>query len=128
MAVKVFAILLAMVVIYNLGLLNFRERAREIATLKVLGFHTPETATGLLIETLSMTLVGIAIGLVAGFPFMKLVLEINEVEIIRFIYQIYPMTYVFSALFSMIIAIIVNVSFAYRIKKIKAVESLKSVE
>ena len=38
------------------------------------------------------------------------------------------MTYVFSALFSMIIAVIVNVSFAYRIKKIKAVESLKSVE
>lgn len=128
MAVKIFAILLAAVVIYNLGLLTFRQRSREIATLKVLGFHTIEIAISLLVEVLAMAFVGITAGLLIGFPFMKLVLEINEVEVIHFIYMIYPSTFIFAAVFSIGIVLIVNVFFSYRVKKIKAMESLKSVE
>ena len=36
--IKVFAILLAVVVLINLSILNYNERLRELATLKVLGF------------------------------------------------------------------------------------------
>jgi hypothetical protein len=46
-AVKVFAIILAVIVLYNLALLNFRERTRDIATLKVLGFTKAEIASSL---------------------------------------------------------------------------------
>ena len=127
-AVKVFAILLALVVIYNLGLLNFRERVREIATLKVLGFHTLEIGVGLLIETLSMTLIGILGGLALGYPFMQLVLIINQIEIIHYIYMIYPATYILAALGSFVVAFLVNLGLTTRVRRIKAVESLKSVE
>ena len=127
-AVKIFALLLAAVVIYNLGLLNYRERMREIATLKVLGFHTAEIIVGLFIEALSMTIIGILFGLLVGFPFMKLVLIINQVEIIQYIFMIYPQTYVIASLFSLFITVAVNFLLAYRIKNVKAVESLKSVE
>lgn len=127
-AVKIFALLLAAVVIYNLGLLNYRERMREIATLKVLGFHTAEIIVGLFIEALSMTIIGILFGLLVGFPFMKLVLIINQVEIIQYIFMIYPQTYVIASLFSLFITVAVNFLLGYRIKNVKAVESLKSVE
>ena len=127
-AIKVFAVLLALVVIYNLGLLNFRERVREIATLKVLGFHTLEIGVGLLIETLSMTLIGILVGLAFGFPFMQLVLMINQIEIIHYIYMIYPITYIVGALGSFTVAAGVNLALTYRIRYVHPVESLKSVE
>ncbi|MDY6391278.1 MAG: ABC transporter permease [Bacilli bacterium] len=127
-AIKIFAVLLAIVVIYDLGLLNYRERTREIATMKVLGFHTIEIAVSLLIEALSMTLIGIVGGLAAGFPFMKLVLDINQIDIIQYIYRIEPLTYVLSALGSFFVAVLVNIVLSYRIKKVHAVESLKSVE
>ncbi|MCR5348016.1 MAG: FtsX-like permease family protein [Bacilli bacterium] len=127
-AVKVFAILLALTVIYNLGLLNIRERAREIATLKVLGFTMAEIGATLLFETLSMTLLGILAGLALGFPFMQLVLIINEIQIIDYIYMIYPLTYVFASLGSFLAATGVNALLTHRIRLIHPVESLKSVE
>jgi putative ABC transport system permease protein len=128
MAIKIFAILLAIVVIYNLGLLNFRERVREIATLKVVGFHTAEIAAGLLIEALSMAAIGIAIGTLFGFPFMQLVLMINQIDVIHYIYMIYPVTYIAAAFASFFAAIVVNISLMIRIKSVHAVESLKSIE
>ena len=127
-AIKIFALLLAIVVIYNLGLLTFRERSREIATLKVLGFHTVEISISLLLEAVAMALVGVTAGLLVGFPFMKLVLSINEPDMIQFLYYIQPSTFVFATLFSLGIVVLVNAIFTYRVKKIKAMESLKSVE
>ena len=84
-AIKVFAFLLAAVVLYNLGLLNFQERQREIATMKVLGFKGREIMVSLFIETLFLTLIGILLGLAAGFPFTKLVLFINQIEAVDFL-------------------------------------------
>ena len=127
-AVKVFAMLLAIVVLYNLGLLNYRERVREMATLKVLGFRSYEIALSLLLECLSMTFLGILGGLALGFPFMTLVLKINQIEIIHYIYHISPLTYVFGFLFTFLIALAVNFALSLRIRKIEAVTSLKSVE
>ena len=49
LAVKCFAIILAVVVLYNLALLNFKERNRDIATMKVLGFNQLEIMMSLII-------------------------------------------------------------------------------
>lgn len=127
-AIKVFALLLAIVVIYNLGLLNFRERLREIATLKVLGFHTLEIGGSLLFEAITMAAIGVLGGLAIGQPFMQLVLVINEIEIIHYLYMIYPLTFLFSALFSLLVAFLVNLILTAKVKGVKAVEALKSVE
>ena len=127
-AIKVFALLLAIVVIYNLGLLNFHERLREIATLKVLGFHTLEIGGSLLFEAITMAAIGVLGGLAVGQPFMQLVLVINEIEIIHYIYMIYPLTFLFSALFGLLVAFLVNLILTAKVKGVKAVEALKSVE
>ncbi|MBP5091817.1 MAG: ABC transporter permease [Bacilli bacterium] len=127
-AVKVFAILLAIVVLYNLSLLNYRERSRDIATLKVLGFSKLEIGLSLILESLFLTLVGVAFGLLAGYPFMYLVLYVNRVPLVEFLYYVYPLTYVFAFLLSFATSLLVNMYLSLLTDKIEMVESLKSVE
>ncbi|MDY6430206.1 MAG: ABC transporter permease [Bacilli bacterium] len=127
-AIKVFAILLAIVVLYNLGLLNFRERIREIATLKVLGFKAVEISISLLVEVLSLVLIGVIGGLFTGFPFMKLLLIVNEVEKVDYLYKMNLSTYFLAFALTFVLSVVVNIILMFRIRKIQAVESLKSVE
>lgn len=127
-AIKVFAFLLAIVVLYDLGMLNFSERQREIATMKVLGFKEMEIMNSLLVETLSLSIIGILGGLALGFPFTKLVLYINQVELVDYLYMLKPTSYLIAFLFTSILSLLVNLSLTFRIRKIMAVESLKSVE
>jgi putative ABC transport system permease protein len=127
-AVKVFAILLALVVLYNLALLSFKERTRDIATLKVLGFSRTEIASSLLWESLTLTFVGVGIGLALGFPFLELVMNQNIVDLVQYLFTIKPLSYVYSFLLTFVVAIIVNVWLSNRTKQVAMVESLKSVE
>ncbi len=127
-AVKVFALLLALVVLYNLSLMNFRERSRDIATLKVLGFKRNEIALSLLFETMSLTLIGASVGVLLGYPFLYLVMGTNVVELVEYLYFIKPVSFVFAFGLSFITAFLVNFVFSMKTKKIKMVESLKSVE
>ncbi|WP_296887953.1 ABC transporter permease [uncultured Methanobrevibacter sp.] len=62
-----FASLLAIVVLYNLGLLSFTEIEREIATLKVLGFKTGALRRLLLTQNLWFTAIGFVLGLPVGY-------------------------------------------------------------
>jgi putative ABC transport system permease protein len=103
-AVKGFAIILAIIVLYNLALLNFRERTRDIATLKVLGFTKHEIASSLLWETMSLTAVGVIFGMLLGYPFLLAVLKLNTVQLVQYLYHIYPLTYVYSFLLTFIVA------------------------
>lgn len=127
-AVKVFAILLALVVLYNLSLMNFRERSRDIATLKVLGFSKLEIAMSLLVESLVLTLFGVIFGFLLGFPFLKLVLDTNVVELVEYLVYINPLSFFYSFLLTFIVALVVNLFLVRKTKQIKMVESLKSVE
>jgi putative ABC transport system permease protein len=127
-AVKVFAILLAIVVLYNLALMNFRERTRDIATLKVLGFGRGEIASSLLWETMTLTFLGVALGLGLGYPFLIAVLKLNTVDLVSYLITIYPSTYLYSFLLTFVVALGVNGWLSFRTGKVKMVESLKSVE
>ena len=128
LTVKVFAILLAVVVLYNLTYLNFKERIREIATLKVLGFRKINIAKSLIFETMLLVLIGTIFGLFLGFPVEFIVLYVNRNAIVEFLYTVYNLTYLISFVISFITAFIINLILSLYIKKIKMVESLKSVE
>ncbi len=127
-AVKVFAILLALVVLYNLALLNFRERSRDIATLKVLGFSKVEIAMSLILETISLTSLGIFLGFFAGYPFMYAVLFVNRVPLVKFMYTVFPVSYLYAFLITFVTSLLINVYLSAMTGKVKMVESLKSVE
>ena len=127
-AVKIFAILLALVALYNLSLLNFREKIREFATLKVLGFRIREITLSLLTEAMVLTLIGVAFGLALGYPFLLGVLGTNQVEVVEYLYWIKPLSYVYSFLLTAVVVLAINFVLALRIRHVKMVESLKSVE
>ena len=127
-AVKVFASLLAIVSLYNLALLSFRERARDIATLRVLGFNRVEIASLLLSESLSITALGVALGMGLGYPFLLAVMNANKVAIVEYMYWISPWTYVIAFLLTFLLAFLVNLFFALRANKVDMISSLKSVE
>lgn len=128
MAVKVFAILLAVVVLYNLALMNFHDRTRDIATLKVLGFNRFEIALSLMLETMTLTAVGVAFGLVLGYPFLLAVLKTNIVELVEYMFDIKVLSYFLSFVLTFIVSFIVNIWLTSKTKTVKMVESLKSVE
>lgn len=128
LAVKIFAILLAVVVLYNFAIMNYKERSRDIATMKVLGFSTIEISFSLITETMLLTIVGIIFGLLFGFPMEKLVLGVNETPLVAFLYTIYPLTYVFSFFITFGTAFVVNLFLSRKVRNIKMVESLKSIE
>lgn len=127
-AIKVFAILLAVVCLINLALLNFKERTREIATMKVLGFSLPEIARSLIYEVLILTVVGSGLGLSIGYPLLYLILSINQNNYVSFLYYIAPQSYIFSVMLAVLTSFAVNTLLSFFINKVPMVESLKSVE
>ena len=54
---------LAFIVLFNLGNINLTERVREIATIKVLGFHSGETGAYVFRENIILSMMGIVVGL-----------------------------------------------------------------
>ena len=126
--VKAFAIALAVVVLINLAILNYQERLREIATLKVLGFSRREIASSLVYESSILTVIGSIFGMFIGLPLEYMVLGANETKLVAWSYAIYRDTYVIALVISAIVGIIVNVLISSRINKVMMAESLKSVE
>ena len=126
--VKAFAIALAVVVLINLAILNYQERLREIATLKVLGFSRREIASSLVYESSILAVIGSIFGMFIGLPLEYMVLGANETKLVAWTYAIYRDTYVIALVISAIVGIIVNVLISSRINKVKMAESLKSVE
>ena len=122
------ASLLAFVVLYNLTNINITERKREIATLKVLGFYEKEAASYVFRENIILTLIGIVLGLVFGIFLHQFVVVTAEVDIVMFDRNISALSYVWSALMTVIFSFLVSLAMRKRISSIDMVESLKSIE
>lgn len=119
---------LAFVVLYNLTNININERVREIATIKVLGFFDKEVSAYIYRENVLLTVFGIIFGLMFGGAPENFVITTAEVEMVMFLRDINFMSFVYSALLTVLFSGIVNVVMHFHLKKIKMVESLKSVE
>lgn len=120
--------LLAFVVLYNLANINIAERQREIATLKVLGFYDKEVDNYINKENIIFTLIAIAIGLLFGTFLTSGIISSIEIDVLRFMRNIEPISYVYSAVITFTFSIIVNFIIHFVLKKIDMIESLKSVE
>lgn len=124
----ILSMLLSFVVLYNLSNINMHERKREISTLKVLGFYDNEVDKYITSENIILTIIGIIIGLVLGYFLAIIVTKTVEIDRIRFIYGIKPLSYILTSLFSILFTFIVNFIAHFSLRKIDMIESLKSVE
>ena len=122
-----FAVLLAIVVLYNLEILSFTEIEREIATLKVLGFKTRDLRKLLLTQNLIFTGVGFILGIPLGFYMMTLMMNAAG-ETIYFIPSLTLGNIALSGVITFAVSVAVNLLFSGKIKNLNMVEALKDVD
>ncbi len=119
---------LAFIVMFNLGNINISERAREIATIKVIGFRKSETDDYVFRENIVLTLMGIVIGLPLGVLLHAFVMSQIKVDMVSFKVVINPISIVFTVVLVILFAIITDLILRKKIAAIDMAESLKSVE
>ena len=121
------AAVLGTVVLYNLGVMSYTERYREMATLKVVGFKDKKIGGLLIGQNLWVTVVGVVLGLPAGFGVLNLLVTKLASE-----YELRPVISVWSYLIAvavnMAVSLLVSLMVAKKNKKIDMVEALKFAE
>ena len=122
-----FAVVLAVVVLYNLGLLSFTEIQRELATLKVLGFDSKSLRRLLLTQNLWFSTIGFILAIPGAYILMGIMMGSTGDEYC-FPINIYLWNFVVSFLITFGLSVLVNLAFSRKIKKVNMVESLKSNE
>ncbi len=121
------AIVLGVVVLYNLGVMSYVERYRELATLKVVGFKNKHIGRILISQNIWLTVIGIIIGLPAGVGVLQLLLALLATEYeLKFVLG--ALTYCVSILVTFGVSLIVGLFVARKNKKINMVEALKGAE
>ena len=94
----------------------------------MLGFFEKETAAYVFRENILLTLIGIAVGLVLGIFLHQFVVVTAEVDMVMFDRNISALSYVWSALLTVLFSFLVSLFMRRRISSINMVESLKSIE
>ena len=121
------AVILGVVVLYNLGIMSYVERSRELATLKVLGFKNRTIGKLLISQNIWLTVIGVLIGLPAGVGVLQWLLTALAGE-----YEMKLMlgilTYSVSILLTFGVSLLVGLMVARKNKKINMVEALKGTE
>ena len=79
----VFAIVVAFGVVYNNARISLAERARELATLRVIGFSRGEVGAVLVTELVILALLAVPFGLLLGTGFAKAILQAVNTETVR---------------------------------------------
>ena len=121
------AVILGVVVLYNLGVMSYVERSRELATLKVLGFRNRTIGKLLISQNIWLTFIGVIIGLPAGVGVLQWLLTALAGE-----YEMKLMlgllTYSVSILLTFGVSLLVGLMVSRKNRKIDMVEALKGTE
>jgi putative ABC transport system permease protein len=119
---------LAFVICYNMGLINFTERTRDYATLKVLGYHQKEIRSLMMRENNIVTVIGAALGIWPGVLLTQAVLMTVRSENNVFVAQVSPLSMLVATLITCVFSILIELFLTRRVRSINMVEALKSVE
>lgn len=121
------AIVLGIVVLYNLGVMSYVERSRELATLKVLGFRDKAIGKLLISQNIWLTVIGVLLGIPAGLVVLKVLVAalVSEYELSL---SISPFTFIVSTALTFGVSLIVGLMVSRKNKKIDMVEALKGAE
>ncbi len=120
-----FALAMTIVVVYSLANMNIQDRQRELATLKVLGYHDNECSTYTFREIMIISVGAAILGLPISALLMHFVfdwLEFGSISDVRW------HSYVLSFVIVVIATIIVNLLLYPKIKKVDMNDSLKTLD
>lgn len=124
----VFAVLLEWFILYSIGTLNYTERYREYATMRVLGFHIKEIRSIMLKDSFVTWILGTTLGIPLGIGFLNAYVSVADSKDAQF-FAYLPTPYIaLSALFVLCNMLIIELVIAKRIANIDLSSALKSVE
>jgi putative ABC transport system permease protein len=123
-----FALILAAGVVFNAARVSFSEHARELASLRVLGFTRAETAWVLVGEQAALALAAVPLGLVLGRLLAEGVVQGLETETQSFPAVVFPSTYGMAAVVTLAAVAASAVSLRRRLANMDLVEVLKTRE
>lgn len=121
------AVVLGLIVLYNLGVMSYTERYREMATLKVVGFKDKKIGRLLISQNLWVTLIGAILGVPVGaFTLTYLLKALASEYEMRAVISVW--TVLASVAITFLVSLLVSVLVSRKNKKIDMVEALKGAE
>ncbi|MDO4830029.1 MAG: FtsX-like permease family protein [Clostridia bacterium] len=121
------AVILGIVVLYNLGVMSYTERYREMATLKVIGFRDKRIGNLMTGQNLWVTLIGVMIGIPLGVWTLDYLINALASEY-EMKLALSPLTFILTAAMTFGVSLLVSFMVARKNKKIDMVEALKGAE
>jgi putative ABC transport system permease protein len=121
------AVILGIVVLYNLGVMSYTERYREMATLKVVGFKDARIGRLLISQNLWLTVLGILIGIPMGVGVLQYLLTALASEYELKLVLGLP-TWLVSVLLTFGVSLAVGLMVARKNRHIDMVAALKTAE
>jgi putative ABC transport system permease protein len=121
-----FAVLIAFGVVYNTARIALSERARELASLRVLGFTRAETSRILLDEQAVLVLAALPLGFVWGYGGAALLVMAFDTELYRLPFVLRTGTYVYAVIVILLAAVVSALIVRRRIDRLDLVAVLKT--
>jgi len=128
LVLTLFAVTIAISVVYNNARVALSMRSRELASLRVLGFTRGEISAVLIGELAIQVLLGIPIGLQFGVGLINVMLSANDPESFRFPMNISDRTFAFAALVTTLAAVGSALLVRRKLDKLDLIEVLKTRE
>ncbi len=124
----VFAAIIAVGVVYNAARISLSERARELASLRVLGFTRGEISSILLGELAILTLLSLPCGTLIGYGLGQFIMTIFQNEVYRIPFIVAPATVAWGWLTIIGAAVLSALAVRRRLDRLDLVAVLKSRE
>lgn len=121
------AVLLAIVIVYNLVTINVAERIRELSTIKVLGFFDNEVSMYIYRETIINSLIAVPVSWLLGWLLQQYVITAVPPENVMFDPACGWLPFVVSAAVVIVVVAIMYVAVNRQLKHVDMLEALKSV-
>ena len=124
----VVAILLAVVIIYNLVTINVSERIRELSTVKVLGFFDGEVSMYIYRETIVLSAIGVPVGWALGRALQLYIINAVPPEEVMFNPATGWLCFVVPAVVVAVVVAGLYVVVKSQLRRVDMLEALKSVD
>ena len=124
----ILSVLLAMVILFNLTTINVAERIRELSTIRVLGFHNKEVTLYIYRETIILAMIGIVLGLGAGYALHRYILSFLGSSTTMFNPSVPLQGYLIPVISVLAILAVLGVLVNHRLRHLDMLEALKSGE
>lgn len=119
---------LAFIVLYNLTNITITERIREIATLKVLGFHAGEQKSYVFRENIILTVISSIVGIPFGIALLHYTISQIKVDGFYFAVRLAAPSYFLAIGLTLLFTIIVDLALSKKLRKINMAEAMKAIE